>query len=132
MSRNSDLCPNEAMLIPQSSSTKGRSTPTDYQALVNLSNASRIEAINTFEQLSKRLSRSSSSLVPVSRHTGKSGRIGHRRKARKGSESLGHLNSSRTKSVQAISITPLGPATTDGVSILSNHFFPPSRQFHEL
>jgi len=41
----------------------GKSTPTDYQALLNLSNASRMEAIYTFDQLSTRLSGSALSLT---------------------------------------------------------------------
>jgi len=41
----------------------GKSTSTDYQALLNLSNASRMEAIYTFDQLSARLSESALSLT---------------------------------------------------------------------
>jgi len=90
--------------------TRGRSTPTDYQALVNLSNASRMEAIHTFEQLSNRLSRSSLALVPSNKHNEKRR---HKRKA-KSSSSVGNLKHARSKSAPHLSITPLGPATPDG------------------
>ena len=90
--------------------TRGRSTPTDYQALVNLSNASRMEAIHTFEQLSRRLSQSSIALVPSNKNTEK---YRHRRKA-KSTSSLGNVKHARSKSAPQLSITPLGPATSDG------------------
>ena len=100
--------------------TRGYSTREDYQALVNLSNSSRVQAISTFEQLSERLSPSSSSLVPTNRDIRKPGRTGHHRKSRKELKSPEHLKSPRTKSVQTVSTTPLGPATTHGVSVLSD------------
>ncbi|KIN06073.1 hypothetical protein OIDMADRAFT_176179 [Oidiodendron maius Zn] len=53
--------------------TKGRSTREDYHTLMSLSNASRLEAMRTFEQLSKRLPQSALSLTPQTksseRHT---------------------------------------------------------------
>ena len=87
--------------------TKGRSTSGDYQALLNLSNASRMEAINTFEQLSHRLSRSSLALVPSPKHRP------HQRK-RKTSTSREHLRHSHSKSAPELSVTPLGPADKEG------------------
>jgi len=93
--------------------TRGRSTSTDYQALLNLSNASRMEAINTFEQLSQRLSRSSLALVPSG--TGKDlakHRTHHRR--RETPSSAMHVKHSRSKSAPELSLTALGPAKTDG------------------
>lgn len=44
--------------------TRGKSTRQDYQSLVNLSNASRKEAIHTFSQLSSRLSIASEAQKP--------------------------------------------------------------------
>ncbi|KAG0646696.1 hypothetical protein D0Z07_6212 [Hyphodiscus hymeniophilus] len=90
--------------------TCGRSTPTDYQVLVNLSNASRMEAIHTFEQLSRRLSQSSLALVPSNKHNEK-----RRHKSRtKVDSSLGTPKHARSKSAPQLSITPFGPATSDG------------------
>jgi hypothetical protein len=91
--------------------TRGRSTSTDYQALLNLSNASRMEAINTFEQLSQRLSRSSLALVRSGNELAKHRTHHHRRKT---SSSTGHMKHSRSKSAPELSLTPLGPANTDG------------------
>jgi hypothetical protein len=93
--------------------TRGRSTSTDYQALLNLSNASRMEAINTFEQLSKRLSRSSLALVPSSPSKDLARHRNHQRQ-RKASSSTGHGKHSRSKSAPDLSLTPLRPAKTDG------------------
>ncbi|RFU31011.1 hypothetical protein B7463_g5341, partial [Scytalidium lignicola] len=42
--------------------TRGQNTPADYESLISLSNASRIETIITFDQLSMRLSKSSLAL----------------------------------------------------------------------
>jgi hypothetical protein len=91
--------------------TRGCCTSTDYQVLLNLSNASRMEAINTFEALSTRLSRSSPALVPSSPKKDIQG--AHRRRA-KHSASAWHLKHGRSKSSPELSITPLGPATTEG------------------
>ena len=82
----------------------------DYQALVNLSNASRVEAIHTFRQLSQRLSQSSLALIPSNKHNEKRR---HKRKA-KSSSALGNPKHARSKSAPQLSITPLGPATSDG------------------
>lgn len=94
--------------------TRGKSTGTDYKALLNLSNVSHMEAISTFEQLSKRLSQSSVALPHKSRHAGKphSSRVGHKQKAKKGS--VGHSKHTRSKSAPELSRTALGPATAEG------------------
>jgi hypothetical protein len=93
--------------------TRGRSTSTDYQALLNLSNASRMEAINTFEQLSRRLSRSSLALVPSDTDKGLAKHRAHHRR-KKTSSSTGQVKHSRSKSAPELSLTPLGVATPDG------------------
>ncbi|PVH87028.1 hypothetical protein DL98DRAFT_510471 [Cadophora sp. DSE1049] len=98
--------------------TKGRSSPTDYQVLLNLSNSSRLEAITTFQQLSYRLSRSSLAL-PLSPHkTGHKASTTHRRKKKSTASSSGHSKRSHARSKSApelsISSTPLGPATPEG------------------
>ncbi|KUJ20878.1 uncharacterized protein LY89DRAFT_729697 [Mollisia scopiformis] len=86
--------------------TTGKTTNTDYQALLNLSNASRIEAINTFEQLSQRLSRSSLALVPLSPAMKEaSQRHRHRRKKSSTSSNPKHT---RSKSAPELSVTPQG------------------------
>jgi hypothetical protein len=69
-----------------------------------------MEAIQTFEQLSQRLSHSSLALVPTSKHNEKRR---HKRKS-KSSSSLGNLKHAKSKSAPQLSITPLGPATSDG------------------
>lgn len=94
--------------------TGGRSTSTDYQALLNLSNASRMEAINTFEQLSHRLSRSSLALIPSGTERPLAKRRTHQRRRKTSSSSTGHAKHSRSKSAPDLSVTPLGPAKTDG------------------
>jgi hypothetical protein len=94
--------------------TRGRSTSTDYQALLNLSNASRMEAINTFEQLSHRLSRSSLALIPSGTERPLAKRRTHQRRRKTSSSSTGHAKHSRSKSAPDLSVTPLGPAKTDG------------------
>ncbi|KAG4424926.1 hypothetical protein IFR04_001897 [Cadophora malorum] len=98
--------------------TKGRSSPADYQVLLNLSNSSRLEAITTFQQLSYRLSRSSLAL-PLSPHkTAPKASATHRRKKKSTTSSSGHTTRSHARSKSApglsISSTPLGPATPDG------------------
>lgn len=102
--------------------TRGDSTRSDYQTLVNLSNTSRIEAINTFEQLSSRLSRSQLSLQNGEaksmqgkiRNHSKSHKK-HSTSARKatGVDQAKHLKS---KSAPELSVTKtaLGPATPQG------------------
>jgi hypothetical protein len=69
-----------------------------------------MEAIHTFEQLSQRLSQSSLALVPSNKHNEKRR---HKRKA-KSASSLGNVKHARSKSAPQLSITPLGPATSDG------------------
>lgn len=98
--------------------TKGRSSPTDYQVLLNLSNSSRLEAITTFQQLSYRLSRSSLALPPSPHKTGHKVSATHRRKKKITTSSSGHSKRSHARSKSApelcISSTPLGPAITEG------------------
>ncbi|KAH8791468.1 hypothetical protein BGZ57DRAFT_591245 [Hyaloscypha finlandica] len=94
--------------------TRGRSTSTDYQALLNLSNASRMEAINTFEQLSHRLSRSSLALILSGTERPLAKRRTHQRRRKTSSSSTGHAKHSRSKSAPDLSVTPLGPANTGG------------------
>jgi len=92
--------------------TKGRSTSTDYQALQNLSNASRMEAIHTFEQLANRLSRSSLTLLPANKQHE---RLRHERKSSKNSSSaVGHVRHARSKSAPELAVTPLGYANSEG------------------
>ncbi|PQE02979.1 hypothetical protein CJF31_00002800 [Rutstroemia sp. NJR-2017a BVV2] len=79
----------------ESFSRGGRVRSSDREALTKLSNESRIQAINTFEELSKRLSHSTSSLA--NRHA----------VTRRGGKSRPHSTSS-TK------LTALGPATKEG------------------
>ncbi|KAE8448189.1 hypothetical protein EG329_009793 [Mollisiaceae sp. DMI_Dod_QoI] len=83
--------------------TTGRNSATDYQALLSLSNASRTEAISTFEQLSQRISRSSLALVPMS--PARSPRHSHRRKK---SSSASNAKHARSKSAPELSVTPHG------------------------
>jgi hypothetical protein len=93
--------------------TRGRSTSTDYQALLNLSNASRMEAINTFEQLSHRRSRSLA-LIPSGTEGPLAKHRTHQRRRKTSSSTTGHSKHSRSKSAPDLSLTPLGPANTDG------------------
>ncbi|KAH7360691.1 hypothetical protein BKA65DRAFT_547404 [Rhexocercosporidium sp. MPI-PUGE-AT-0058] len=98
--------------------TKGRSSPADYQVLLNLSNSSRLEAITTFQQLSYRLSHSSLAL-PISPHkTGSKTSATHRRKKKTSTSSSGNSKRTQARAKSApelsISITPLGPATPEG------------------
>ncbi|KAH9222768.1 hypothetical protein DL95DRAFT_441115 [Leptodontidium sp. 2 PMI_412] len=98
--------------------TKGRSSPADYQVLLNLSNSSRLEAITTFQQLSYRLSQSSLALPASPHKTGHKASATHRRKKKSSTSSSGHSKRSHARSKSApelsISITPLGPATPEG------------------
>lgn len=84
--------------------TRGRSTAADYQALLNLSQSSRMEAIKTFSELSQRLSRSSLALVPSPSPTSKVHHT-HKRKRSKQSSSLEHT---RSKSAPSLTITEKG------------------------
>ena len=99
--------------------TRGESTRTDYQTLVNLSNASRVEAIKTFEQLSARISRSSMAMS-----TTKAKRKTHSSsKGQKAASSQSSRSSHsdrprpvRSRSAPELSLkqTALGPATSQG------------------
>ncbi|KAG4435839.1 hypothetical protein IFR05_008665 [Cadophora sp. M221] len=98
--------------------TKGRSSPADYQVLLNLSNSSRLEAITTFQQLSYRLSHSSLALTASPTKKGHKTSATHRRKKKSTTSSSGNSKRSHARSKSApelsISITPLGPATPEG------------------
>jgi hypothetical protein len=72
-----------------------------------------MDAINTFEELSRRLSRSSLALVPSSTNKDLAKHRTHQRR-RKTSSSTGHTRHSHSKSAPVLSPTPLGPANTDG------------------
>ncbi|TVY85547.1 hypothetical protein LSUE1_G000076 [Lachnellula suecica] len=91
--------------------TKGRSSTSDYQALLNLSNTTRNETIHTFSQLSSRLSNSSfvsaPSNEPLKRHT--VGKTSPRIETRKPT-----TRHTRAKSAPDLSVTPLGPASSSG------------------
>ncbi|TEY51453.1 hypothetical protein BOTCAL_0265g00150 [Botryotinia calthae] len=80
--------------------SRGKVKPADQELFIKLSNKSRTEAINTLDDLSKRLSKSSSSLV--SRDTVNRSKT-HRRKR--------HRNPPPTLPTQP---TALGPATKNG------------------
>ncbi|TAQ83619.1 hypothetical protein B7494_g8055 [Chlorociboria aeruginascens] len=78
---------------------------TDYQALLNLSNSSRMEAIHTFDQLAERLSQPSSTTPQIrKRHAGRS-----QPKAKKRS-----TERHRSRKTSELSFTPLGLATPEG------------------
>ena len=86
--------------------TRGKSSPADYEALINLSNMSRIDAMKTFEQLSFRVSQSNLSLIPIGtaqEHT-------RRRRRRK----TGKKGSSRARSTSSLVTTPLGTGSPEG------------------
>lgn len=87
--------------------TRGKSTNTDYTALMNLSNASRLETLSTFEHLAKRLSQSSLALVPPSSYSEKRTRSGHKRKAKKPS-SANTLKPGRSNNAPSLSISSTG------------------------
>jgi hypothetical protein len=99
--------------------TRGESTRTDYQTLVNLSNASKVEAIKTFEQLSARISRSSVA-ISISKpkrktHSGSKGKkAGFSQSS--GSSHSGRPEPVRSRSAPELSLkqTALGPATAHG------------------
>jgi hypothetical protein len=85
--------------------TSGNTTTTDYQALLNLSNTSKTEAISTFEQLSHRLSRSSLALVPLSPGLCDTRERQHKRQKKSTTSSSKHA---RSKSAPELSVTPQG------------------------
>ncbi|KAF4635343.1 hypothetical protein G7Y89_g2762 [Cudoniella acicularis] len=87
--------------------SRGKSTPSDYQSLMSLSDLTRREAIHTFEQLSIRLSTSSLALAPLAAPADK-------RSTSRKKESTTHRNHTRAKSTPNLSVTPLGPATPNG------------------
>lgn len=91
--------------------TKGRSSHADYQALINLSNSSRIEAMRTFEMLSRRISQSSLALESQPGEANGNGR--HKRKRRSGSGS-GNGKKGGSRSAQSLTVTPLGVASAEG------------------
>jgi hypothetical protein len=72
-----------------------------------------MEAINTFEQLSQRLSRSSLALATSGTNKDLAKNRTHHRR-RKTSSSTGHIKHSRSKSAPELSLTPLGPADGNG------------------
>ncbi|ATZ54423.1 hypothetical protein BCIN_10g04260 [Botrytis cinerea B05.10] len=80
--------------------SRGKVKPADQELFIKLSNKSRTEAINTLDNLSKRLSKSSSSLVS---HDTVNPSKPHRRKR--------HRNPPPTLPTQP---TALGPATKNG------------------
>ena len=87
---------------------RGHNTSTDYAALLSLSNAARSEAIQTFSQLSMRLSKSSLALPPS--RTSKQGpdsKPSNKKKDKKRS-STGGSKHSRSKSAPSLLITPEG------------------------
>lgn len=85
--------------------TRGKSSPADYEALINLSNMSRIDAMRTFEQLSYRVSQSNLSLIPV--HTSPDHM---KRKKRKPSKK----GSSKAKSTPSLVTTSMGTGNSEG------------------
>lgn len=84
---------------------------------MSLSDLTRRETLRTFKQLSIRLSTSSLALVPA-------GKERKKRSAGSGSESKkrsagARPTHTRAKSAPNLSSTPLGPATSNGVSSFS-------------
>ncbi|KAL2074403.1 hypothetical protein VTL71DRAFT_8181 [Oculimacula yallundae] len=98
--------------------TRGRSSPTDYQVLLNLSNSSRLEALSTFQDLSYRLSRSSLALPLNPRKPGHKATATHCRKKKGPLPAPAHSkrahSGTKSPAEPSISITPLGPATPEG------------------
>lgn len=102
---------------------RGKSTASDYQTLLSLSDVSRRETIRTFDQLSERLSSSSLALVSEKeKDYSKKRKKGHttssksssasRATGSKGSKGV-RVKKSKTKGG---AVTPLGMATSSGVS----------------
>ncbi|TVY22594.1 hypothetical protein LHYA1_G008768 [Lachnellula hyalina] len=84
--------------------TKVGSTSSDYQVLLNLSNTTRNETIQTFDQLSKRLSSSSLALAPGKQSSDtRHSRNGHRYKTKKST-----VQHTRTKNSPDVSVTRNG------------------------
>lgn len=99
--------------------TRDESTRADYQTLVNLSNASRVEAIKTFEQLSARISQSSMTLSTTKPKRKTHGSSKGQKAASSQSSGSGH--SGRPRPVRSRSApelpfkqTALGPAISHG------------------
>ncbi|TVY85824.1 hypothetical protein LAWI1_G008446 [Lachnellula willkommii] len=84
--------------------TKVGRNSSDYQALLNLSNTTRNETLQTFDQLSKRLSSSSLALAPKRQSSDtRHGRNGHPYKTKKST-----LHHTRAKSSPNVSMTRNG------------------------
>ncbi|KAH8815762.1 hypothetical protein F5884DRAFT_192548 [Xylogone sp. PMI_703] len=99
--------------------TKGKSTPADYDSLINLSNASRIETIKTFEQLSVRLSKSSLSLPSPKKGSTATNHTNHSGQKHKSSRSTVSRKkwtgrSKNKSSSSEVSQSLLGPAKQEG------------------
>jgi hypothetical protein len=84
--------------------TRGKSSTADYQSLISLSNASKLEAMRTFEQLSGRMSQSSMALVSTNASQT------HRKRKRSSKRST----SAKSRSTSEVANTPLGFANTEG------------------
>jgi hypothetical protein len=93
--------------------SKDKSTASDYQTLVSLSDVTRSETIQTFDQLSSRISSSSIHLV---RPSSSNQRPKASRKHSSKSSTSNSRSHTRAKSVPSLSVTPLGLATDSGVS----------------
>jgi hypothetical protein len=99
--------------------SKGKSTASDYQTLVGLSDDTRRETIRTFDQLSSRISSSSIAFAqpkPSNKRPDASRKHSHGSK--NSSTSRSHT---RAKSEPNLSVTPLGLATDSGVSNINYH-----------
>jgi len=97
--------------------TQGKNTQSDCQALLEISNSSRAEALRTFEQLSMRLS--TSSLHSNQRLVPRPG-VSHQGHKRRGQQARQEASDSSKRALSkaspepSIAITPLGPATPEG------------------
>jgi hypothetical protein len=80
--------------------SKGKCSPSDIHALVNLSNSSRLEALKTFQQFSARMSQSSLGL-PVGKPKRKSQSSSKGEKELRGSSPVSSSGKSRHKTVSA-------------------------------
>ncbi|KAH8602428.1 hypothetical protein B0O99DRAFT_139426 [Bisporella sp. PMI_857] len=109
--------------------TKGHSTKTDYAALLNLSNASRMEAIYTFDRLSKRLSHSTLTLVPASPKQPSKTSQAHKKRSK--AASTRSKKPTRSKSAPALLVTPEGlvrrPKHSRSSSASSSAYSPTSK-----
>lgn len=98
--------------------TRGKINSTDYQALLNLSNSSRLEAIKTFQDLHDRIAVSTTSVATSGRrrrrapgqHRSHSGR--EKQKTSRAVASYSCMD--RSKSAPELRITALGPVTPEG------------------